>query len=70
MTTKMFRKTVCSGCGYTQMATLSYYLDRKLWKANHTKAVCSDRQSKMTNHIQTALVSVSVPSAMLEMLKG
>ena len=36
--TKMYRKTTCNGCGYTQTTTTSYYLDRKQWKANHTLA--------------------------------
>lgn len=32
---KMYRKTTCNGCGFTQETRLSYYLDRKQWLANH-----------------------------------
>jgi hypothetical protein len=37
--TKMYRKTTCNGCGFTQTATLSYYLDAKAWRTSHTLAV-------------------------------
>ena len=33
--TKMYRKTTCKGCGFTQETRLSYYLDRKQWQTNH-----------------------------------
>ena len=33
--TKMYRKTTCNGCGFTQETRTSYYLDRKQWQANH-----------------------------------
>ena len=33
---KMYRKTTCKGCGFTQETTLSYYLDRKQWESNHS----------------------------------
>ena len=39
MSTTMYRKTTCNGCGFTQTTVLSYYLDRKQWKANHSLAV-------------------------------
>jgi hypothetical protein len=35
MSRRMWRKTVCKGCGFTQETTTSYYLDRKQWQANH-----------------------------------
>lgn len=33
--TKMYRKTTCKGCGFTQETTTTYYLDRKAWQSNH-----------------------------------
>lgn len=33
--TKMYRKTTCNGCGFTQETNLSYYLDRKQWQMSH-----------------------------------
>lgn len=44
MTTTMYRKTTCKGCGYVQETTLSYYLDAKLWKTNHTLTACRERK--------------------------
>lgn len=44
MATTMYRKTTCKGCGYVQETTLSYYLDAKLWKTNHTLTACRERK--------------------------
>jgi hypothetical protein len=46
-TTTMWRKTRCSNCEYTQETFLSYYLDAKMWKANHDLVKCREiRKSK------------------------
>jgi hypothetical protein len=39
-TTTMWRKTKCSVCEYEQTTVLSYYLDSKMWKANHNLEKC------------------------------
>ena len=39
--TTMYRKTRCSNCEYEQTTVLSYYLDSKMWKANHDLEKCS-----------------------------
>jgi hypothetical protein len=44
--TKMYRKTTCNGCGFTQTTVLSYYLDRKQWNAGHTLAVHNELREK------------------------
>jgi hypothetical protein len=44
--TKMYRKTTCNGCGFTQTATLSYYLDAKAWKTSHTLVVHNELWEK------------------------
>ena len=49
MTTKMYRKTTCNGCGYTQTMTATYYLDSKAWKAGHTVAVHNELRAKMSH---------------------
>ena len=49
MTTTMYRKTTCKGCGYVQETTLSYYLDAKLWKTNHTLTACRERKMSQGN---------------------
>ena len=47
MTTTMYRKTKCSNCEYEQETFLSYYLDSKMWKANHNLEKCGEiRKSK------------------------
>ena len=33
---KMYRKTTCKGCGFTQETNTTYYLDRKEWQTNHS----------------------------------
>ena len=33
--TKMYRKTTCKGCGFTQTTFTSYYLDKKQWATTH-----------------------------------
>jgi hypothetical protein len=58
--TKMWRKTTCNTCGFTQSTVLSYYLDRKQWKASHTRTVHDERMAtigqldftKLGNHIK------------------
>ena len=46
-TTTMWRKTRCSNCEYEQTTVLSYYLDSKMWKANHNLEKCREiRKSK------------------------
>ena len=47
--TKMYRKTTCNGCGFTQTTVLSYYLDRKQWKASHTLAVHNELKNEKAN---------------------
>lgn len=42
--TVMYRKTECQGCGYVQETFLSYYLDAKMWKTNHTLTACRERK--------------------------
>ena len=42
MTTTMWRKTKCSVCEYEQETFLSYYLDSKMWKANHDLEKCGE----------------------------
>ena len=47
MTTKMYRKVVCTNCNYTQVDSVSYYLHAKAWKANHDLEKCGEiRKSK------------------------
>lgn len=43
--TKMYRKTTCNGCGFTQTTTTTYYLDRKQWRATHSLAVHNERKA-------------------------
>ena len=38
----MWRKTKCSVCEYEQETFLSYYLDSKMWKANHDLEKCGE----------------------------
>jgi hypothetical protein len=48
--TTMYRKTKCSVCEYEQTTVLSYYLDSKMWKANHNVKACNElRKQKSTN---------------------
>ena len=62
--TKMYRKTTCNGCGFTQTASLSYYLDRKQWEASHTLAVHSSRKAfnEMMGNPLDALAKLSLIS--------
>jgi hypothetical protein len=47
MKTKMYRKTNCANCDYTQEDFVSYYLHAKTWKANHDLENClAIRKSK------------------------
>lgn len=56
----MGRVTRCSGCGFEQDTVMSYYQDRKLWRANHTLAIHNERKAiiaqldftKLGNHIK------------------
>jgi hypothetical protein len=49
-TTTMWRKTRCSNCEYEQSTVLSYYLDRKMWNANHNVKACNElRKQKSAN---------------------
>ena len=48
--TTMYRKTKCSVCEYEQTTVLSYYLDSKMWKANHNVKACNElRKQKSAN---------------------
>ena len=38
----MYRKTRCTNCNYTQTTVLSYYLDAKMWNANHDVKACNE----------------------------
>ena len=49
-TTTMWRKTRCTNCEYEQSTVLSYYLDRKMWNANHNVKACNElRKQKSSN---------------------
>jgi len=68
MTTKMWRNTKCSNCEYEQTTVLSYYLDRKMWDANHDVKACGElRKQKsldafvaMFDNAEDALASLSI----------
>ena len=48
--TTMYRKTACTNCNYEQTTVLSYYLDSKMWKANHNVKACNElRKQKSAN---------------------
>lgn len=49
MSTKMYRKTTCLGCGYSQETNVSYYLDKKQWDKTHTLAYCKTRKAHPAN---------------------
>lgn len=67
-TTTMWRKTRCSNCEYEQSTVLSYYLDRKMWNANHNVKACNElRKQKsleafasMFDNVDDALASLSI----------
>jgi hypothetical protein len=44
--TKMYRKTTCNGCGFSQELSTSYYLDAKAWRTSHTLAVHNELWDK------------------------
>jgi hypothetical protein len=66
--TTMYRKTRCSNCEYEQETVLSYYLDSKMWKANHNVKACNElRKQKSLNafvamfdNAEDALASLSI----------
>ena len=66
--TTMWRKTKCSNCEYEQTTVLSYYLDSKMWKANHNVKACNElRKQKSLNaftsmfdNVDDALASLSI----------
>lgn len=66
--TTMYRKTKCSNCEYEQTTVLSYYLDSKMWKANHDLDKCIElRKQKSLNaftamfdNVDDALASLSI----------
>jgi len=68
MTTTMWRNTKCSNCEYEQTTVLSYYLDRKMWNANHDVKACGElRKQKSLNafvamfdNAEDALASLSI----------
>jgi len=45
MSTKMYRKTTCVGCGYSQETNVSYRQDKKQWNAIHTLEYCRSRKA-------------------------
>ena len=45
MSTKMYRKTTCKGCGYSQETNTTYYQDKKMWNAKHSLAHCRSRKA-------------------------
>ena len=49
MSTVMYRKTECLGCGFTQTTTTSYAKDKKEWNAIHTLAYCKSRKAHPVN---------------------
>ena len=66
--TTMYRKTKCSNCEYEQTTVLSYYLDSKMWKANHNVKACNelrkqksiDAFTSMFDNVDDALASLSI----------
>jgi hypothetical protein len=64
----MYRKTRCTNCEYEQATVLSYYLDSKMWKANHNVKACNElRKQKSLNafiemfdNAEDALASLSI----------
>ena len=66
--TTMYRKTACTNCNYEQTTVLSYYLDSKMWKANHNVKACNElRKQKSLNaftamfdNAEDALASLSI----------
>jgi hypothetical protein len=49
MSTKMYRKTTCQGCGYSQETNVSYRSDKKQWNTTHTLAYCRSRKAHPVN---------------------
>lgn len=66
--TTMYRNTRCSNCEYEQTTFLSYYLDAKMWKANHNVKACNELRQhkaseafvKMFDNAEDALASLSI----------
>ena len=49
MSTVMYRKTTCLGCGYAQETSVSYAKDKKQWNTIHTLAYCKSRKAHPVN---------------------
>ncbi len=66
--TTMYRNTRCTNCDYEQTTFLSYYLDAKMWKANHDLEKCAairkqkslDAFTAMFDNVEDALASLSI----------
>lgn len=49
MSTVMYRKITCLGCGYVQETTQSYAKNKKQWDTIHTLAYCKSRKAHPVN---------------------
>lgn len=49
MSTVMYRKTTCLGCGFSQTNTLSLYKSKKAWNASHDLAKCAEMKKSLAN---------------------
>lgn len=49
MSTVMYRKTTCLGCGYVQETSVSYAKNKKQWDTIHTLAYCKSRKAHPVN---------------------
>jgi hypothetical protein len=61
-TTTMWRKTKCSNCEYEQETVLSYYLDSKMWKANHNVKACNELRKQKSKNAFDAMFADSLDS--------
>ena len=68
--TTMYRKTKCSVCEYEQTTVLSYYLDSKMWKANHNVKACNElRKQKSANAFDSVFAGTLDSLANLTVVK-
>jgi hypothetical protein len=69
-TTTMWRKTRCTNCEYEQSTVLSYYLDRKMWNANHNVKSCNElRKQKSANAFDSMFAGTLDSLAKLTVVK-
>jgi hypothetical protein len=68
--TTMYRKTRCTNCEYEQTTVLSYYLDSKMWKANHNVKACNElRKQKSANAFDSMFAGTLDSLANLTIIK-